>query len=75
MRWYPIVTFWQVSADMSHASGVPGGHGHNYGDSVLDGWVSDTPGLSVYFPRRSQSQPKLRALIDALREIAAAVSR
>lgn len=45
-------------------------------ESVLDGWVSDTPGLSVYFPRRSQSQPKLRALIDALREIAAAaVSR
>lgn len=40
MRWYPIVTFWQVSADMTNASGVPGGHGHNYGDSVLDGWVA-----------------------------------
>jgi uncharacterized membrane protein len=38
MRWYPIVTFWQVSADMTNASGVPGGHGHNYGKSVLDGW-------------------------------------
>jgi uncharacterized membrane protein len=43
MRWYPIVTFWQVSADMTNASGVPGGHGHNYGNSVLDGWVAVAP--------------------------------
>ena len=40
MRWYPIVTFWQVGADMTNASSVPGGHGHNYGDAVLDGWVA-----------------------------------
>ncbi|AQA02434.1 hypothetical protein BVC93_08285 [Mycobacterium sp. MS1601] len=43
MRWYPIVTFWQVSADMTNASSVPGGHGHNYGESVLDGWVAVAP--------------------------------
>ncbi|MGU3499991.1 alpha/beta hydrolase [Mycobacterium sp. C31M] len=43
MRWYPIVTFWQVSADMTNASGVPDGHGHNYGDTVLDGWVAVAP--------------------------------
>lgn len=43
MRWYPIVTFWQVSADMTNASGVPGGHGHNYGQSVLDGWAAVAP--------------------------------
>lgn len=43
MRWYPIVTFWQVSADMTNASGVPGGHGHNYGYSVLDGWAAVVP--------------------------------
>jgi uncharacterized membrane protein len=43
MRWYPIVTFWQVSADMTNASSVPGGHGHNYGDSVLDGWAAVVP--------------------------------
>jgi uncharacterized membrane protein len=40
MRWYPIVTFWQVSADMTNASSVPAGHGHNYGNSILDGWVA-----------------------------------
>ena len=44
MRWYPIITFWQVSADMAgnvtNAAGTPDGHGHNYGDSQLDGWVA-----------------------------------
>jgi uncharacterized membrane protein len=43
MRWYPIITFWQVGADMTNASGVPGGHGHNYGYSVLDGWAAVVP--------------------------------
>jgi len=43
MRWYPIVTFWQVSADMTNAAGMPGGHGHNYGESVLDGWAAVAP--------------------------------
>ena len=44
MRWYPIVTFWQVSADMAgnitNSTTTPTGHGHNYGDSQLDGWVA-----------------------------------
>ncbi|MDT5012167.1 MAG: hypothetical protein QOH57_3784 [Mycobacterium sp.] len=43
MRWYPIVTFFQVAFDMTNAAGVPGGHGHNYGNTVLDGWVAVTP--------------------------------
>lgn len=43
MRWYPIITFWQVSADMTNAAGVPGGHGHNYGESMLDGWAAVAP--------------------------------
>ena len=44
MRWYPIVTFWQVSADMmgnvTSSESAPAGHGHNYGDNQLDGWVA-----------------------------------
>ncbi|BBX05899.1 alpha/beta hydrolase [Mycolicibacterium aichiense] len=44
MQWYPIVTFWQVSADMAgnvtSSQAAPNGHGHNYGDSPLDGWVA-----------------------------------
>jgi uncharacterized membrane protein len=44
MRWYPIVTFWQVSADMAgnvtSAQASPTGHGHSYGNSPLDGWAA-----------------------------------
>lgn len=44
MRWYPLITFWQVSADMmgnvTSSESAPVGHGHNYGDSQLDGWVA-----------------------------------
>jgi uncharacterized membrane protein len=43
MRWNPVVTFWQVSADLTNAEGVPGGHGHNYGNDILDGWVAVVP--------------------------------
>lgn len=43
MRWYPIITFWQVAADMTNATSVPGGHGHNYGDFILDGWAGAAP--------------------------------
>ncbi|NLE81274.1 MAG: hypothetical protein GX610_17165 [Rhodococcus sp.] len=39
MKWFPFVTFWQVSADLTNAAGVPDGHGHNYGTFVLDGWI------------------------------------
>lgn len=43
MRWYPFVTFSQVGVDIFHAADVPGGHGHNYGPYVLDGWVAVAP--------------------------------
>jgi uncharacterized membrane protein len=31
MHWYPLVTFWQVVADLALATAVPPGHGHTYG--------------------------------------------
>ncbi|MEU8895699.1 alpha/beta-hydrolase family protein [Nocardia sp. NPDC048505] len=40
IRWWPVVTFWQISADLAHAQKVPSGHGHRYGTLVLDGWVA-----------------------------------
>jgi uncharacterized membrane protein len=43
MRWNPVVTFWQVSADLTNAEGMPGGHGHNYSNDILDGWVAVAP--------------------------------
>jgi uncharacterized membrane protein len=32
------VTFWQVTADLPFATGVPGGHGHTYTAEYVDGW-------------------------------------
>ena len=43
MHWNPVVTFWQVSADLTNAEGVPGGHGHNYSNDILDGWAAVAP--------------------------------
>jgi uncharacterized membrane protein len=43
MRWTPVVTFWQVSADLTNAEGMPGGHGHNYGNDIVDGWAAVAP--------------------------------
>ncbi|MGY2062016.1 alpha/beta-hydrolase family protein, partial [Nocardia gipuzkoensis] len=43
MRWWPLVTFWQVAADLTNAQGVSDGHGHNYGTLVLDGWCAVLP--------------------------------
>jgi uncharacterized membrane protein len=40
MHWNPVVTFWQVSADLTNAESMPGGHGHNYSNDILDGWVA-----------------------------------
>jgi uncharacterized membrane protein len=43
VRWYPFVTFWQVSADMTHARRVPAGYGHLYGTLVVDAWAAIAP--------------------------------
>lgn len=40
MSWFPVVTFWQVTADMANSQNVPDGHGHNYDAQTVDGWVS-----------------------------------
>jgi uncharacterized membrane protein len=38
MFWIPFVTFWEVTADLPFATGVPGGHGHTYTAEYVDGW-------------------------------------
>lgn len=40
MSWYPVVTFWQVTIDMTNALSVPDGHGHNYRAEAFDGWAA-----------------------------------
>jgi uncharacterized membrane protein len=39
VRWMPFVTFWQVTADLPFATGVPVGHGHVYTGEYVDAWA------------------------------------
>ncbi|KHL18991.1 UNVERIFIED_CONTAM: membrane protein [Mumia flava] len=59
VRWIPLVTFWQVSADLAIGAEVPAGYGHNYTGEHVDGWadVLRSPGWT---PERSA---RLRAMI------------
>ena len=41
-RWYPVVTFLQLGIDQVSAGNVPVGHGHMYGNAVVNSWVSIT---------------------------------
>ena len=40
MGWYPIITFWQVTLDMTNAKSPPNGHGHNYDNLIPAGWAA-----------------------------------
>ncbi len=46
LHWVPILTFFQVSADMMNSTGVPRGHGHNYNTNQAWAWaaVAEPPG-------------------------------
>jgi uncharacterized membrane protein len=43
MEWFPLVTGFQLLADLAYSTGVPGGHGHKYGSNTTDGWVAIVP--------------------------------
>lgn len=40
LRWWPLLTFFQVSADLIYSTGVPNGHGHKYGSNQVWAWAS-----------------------------------
>jgi uncharacterized membrane protein len=63
MFWMPFITFWQVTADLPFATGVPGGHGHTYSGEYVDGWnaVLRPPGIT------SQDLAELRPIITKVR--------
>jgi uncharacterized membrane protein len=63
MFWIPFVTFWQVTADLPFATGVPDGHGHRYSAEYVDGWnaVMRPTGIT------SQDLASLRKTIAAVR--------
>lgn len=39
-HWIPFITFLQVAADLPVSKNVPQGHGHNYGDALVDGFAA-----------------------------------
>jgi uncharacterized membrane protein len=39
MWWAPVVTFWGTLGDMAFSTGVPAGHGHDYGANPVDAWA------------------------------------
>jgi uncharacterized membrane protein len=63
MVWLPLVTFWQVTADLPLSTGVPDGHGHNYHREFVDGWatVLQPPGWTPGSAKAEQ----LRDIISA----------
>lgn len=40
MRWFPVVTFWQVTCDLAVSMDPPPGHGHRYGTDVIEAWIA-----------------------------------
>lgn len=52
MSWYPLVTFWQVTADMAMSNEVPGGFGHRYVETELVPTWAAVLGLDPTVDRR-----------------------
>ena len=46
IRWIPLITFLQISADMVASDKVPDGHGHNYSSEIPYAWqaILQVPG-------------------------------
>jgi uncharacterized membrane protein len=43
MLWFPVVTFWQVTADLPSTYEVTPGHGHHYRELYADAWAAVAP--------------------------------
>lgn len=53
MSWLPLVTFWQVSADMAVSNNVPGGFGHRYFEfETLPAWAAIVGNTDTALQRR-----------------------
>lgn len=39
VRWFPWITFWQISADMPLSATAPTGHGHSYREEMVEIWA------------------------------------
>jgi len=41
--WFPLISFWQATADMAAAYDIPNGHGHRYAAEFVDAWNEIAP--------------------------------
>ena len=59
-RWFPFVTFFQVTIDQFFGTTVPNGHGHNYPNTIVNAWAAVTN------PQEwsQQKQEQLQKIID-----------
>jgi uncharacterized membrane protein len=57
--WWPVVTFWQATADLVSAYSTPDGYGHRYGAELVDAW-GDVLSRSG---RRDPTLPGVRQLV------------
>lgn len=65
VRWFPVITFLQVTVDQFFGVSVPDGHGHNYASQVVGAWadVTDPPGWTA------EDLDDLQTLIDETLEL------
>ena len=58
--WFPFVSWVQVTVDQFHGTGVPNGHGHNYGNMMVSAWaqIARSPGWT------DAQTARLQQLID-----------
>jgi uncharacterized membrane protein len=65
VRWFPVITFLQVTVDQFFGVSVPDGHGHNYASQIVGAWsdVTQPPGWTA------EDLAALQVLIDASLEV------
>lgn len=62
LRWFPVVTFLQLTVDQFFANDKLGGHGHNYAPDVVHAWAAVTQPDNW----KSEQLDKLQTHIDVL---------
>lgn len=66
VRWWPIVTFWQLSGDLLKAQDVPAGYGHRYGAEARAAWHLITAAGPRQTSGRPTSAPSARSEVTSV---------
>jgi uncharacterized membrane protein len=66
LRWWPLVTFWQLSLDMAMAGETPAGHGHIYEDDMVPVWAAVLRGSAASAELQESVAAAIRADVTAL---------